>query len=132
MVCLYCYGRVLHIAYLYKVVQCSSILGSTLYSALEGISSNNLNINSAFACSGERFGIMHHFVFKFQLRAHANLTIPLGLVDCNYKVIFLACLLPTLYTRDGHADAAMTDLFWMMCICGYVDACRQTKSDVGQ
>ena len=55
VVCLYCYGSIVHIAYLYKVVHQSWLLD--------------------------------HIVFKFQLRAHAKLIIPLA-VEWNNKVIF--------------------------------------------
>ena len=55
VVCLYCYGSIVHIAYLYKVVHQSWLLD--------------------------------HIVFKFQLRAHAKLIIPLD-VTWNNKVIF--------------------------------------------
>ena len=59
VVCLYCYGSIVNIAYLYKVVHQSWPLD--------------------------------HIVFKFQLRAHAKLIIPLD-VTWNNKVICFVLL----------------------------------------
>ena len=71
VVCLYCYGSIVHIAYLYKVVHQSWLLD--------------------------------HIVFKFQLRAHAKLIIPLA-VEWNNKVIFPRIFLNIFFYKSSNAD----------------------------
>ena len=63
MVCLYCYGSIVHIAYLYKVDLNQHFMSTRLL--------NNI------------------IVFKFQLRAHTKLIIPLADHWMPTKVIFV-------------------------------------------
>ena len=71
VVCLYCYGSIVRIAYLYKV--------------------------------DHQHWIQNHSAFKFQLRAHAQLIIPLN-VTWNNRVIFLYCPYLIICSKSSFKD----------------------------